>query len=183
LAASAVFSRAKLLHMMTVKEVASRLGLSEWAARRLLYACRPLLNGLQGYGSHGEWLINPQAIPILERAKELRVAGIRLQELCSRLAQEMKSSQNGSPLNGEQACASREQGDAQALIKALQEQIAHLREENAWLRGKARRGSRADPCVAGTGAALSVAGAQDCAAGARVIAPQQIGIRAESGRG
>jgi hypothetical protein len=48
----------------------------------------------------------------------------------------MKSGQNGSPLNGEQACANREQGDAQALIKALQEQIAHLREENAWLRAK-----------------------------------------------
>jgi hypothetical protein len=63
-------------------------------------------------------------------------AGIRLQELCSRLAQEMAPSQNGSPLNGEQVCASREQGDAQALIKALQEQIAHLREENAWLRAK-----------------------------------------------
>jgi hypothetical protein len=95
-----------------------------------------LLNGLQGYGSHGEWLINPQAIPILERAKELRAAGIRLQELCSRLVQEMAPSQNGSPLNGEQACASREQGDAQALIKTLQEQIAHLQEENAWLRAK-----------------------------------------------
>jgi DNA-binding transcriptional MerR regulator len=122
--------------MMSVKDVASRLGLSEWAARRLLYACKPLLDGLQGYGSHGEWLINPQAIPILERAKELRAAGIRLQELCSRLAQEMAPSQNGSPLNGEQVCASREQGDAQALIKALQEQIAHLREENAWLRAK-----------------------------------------------
>jgi len=136
LAASAVFSRAKLLHVLTVKEVASRLGLSEWAARRLLYACRPLLNELQGYGSHGEWLINPQAIPILERAKELRAQGIRLQELCPRLAQEMKSGQNGSPFGDEQACANREQGDAQALIKALQEQIAHLREENAWLRAK-----------------------------------------------
>ena len=127
---------AKLLPMMTVREIASRLGLSEWAARRLLYACRPLLNGLQGYGSHGEWLINPQAIPILERAKELRAQGIRLQELCTRLAQEMGQSRNGSPSVGEQACASREQGDAQALIEALQQQIAHLREENAWLRAK-----------------------------------------------
>jgi hypothetical protein len=98
LAASAVFSCAKLLHMMTVKEVASRLGLSEWAARRLLYACRPLLKGLQGYGPHGEWLINPQAIPILERAKELRAAGIRLQELCTRLTQEMKSEPEWKPL-------------------------------------------------------------------------------------
>lgn len=123
--------------MLSVKDIAARLGLSEWGARRLLYACKPLLHGMHGYGSHGEWLISPQAISLLERARELRAQGIRLQDLCSRLASEMELSTNGSPADPLQARASREQSSEQGdLIAALREQIELLKSENAWLRAK-----------------------------------------------
>ncbi len=146
--------------MLSVKEIAARLGLSEWQARRLLYACKPLLNGMQGYGSHGEWLINPQAIGLLERAKDLRAQGIRLQELCSQLAADLNPSPNGSSSDPLQSSASREQGDEQALIHTLKEQIEYLKGENAWLRAKldetlARIPALPAPASAGQGPRLS----------------------------
>lgn len=127
---------ARLLHMLSVKDVANRLGLSEWGARRLLYACKPLLDGLQAHGSHGEWLISPQAIGMLERAKDLRTQGIRLQEICSRLAAEMPDHSNGSVAMQVQTSASQEQGNVQALTKALEQQVEYLKSENTWLRNK-----------------------------------------------
>jgi hypothetical protein len=122
--------------MLSVKDVANRIGLSEWGARRLLYACKPLLDGLQAHGSHGEWLISPQAIGMLERAKDLRSQGIKLQEICSRLASEMPNHSNESRATQVQTSTSQEQDNVQALTRVFEQQIEYLKSENMWLRNK-----------------------------------------------
>lgn len=82
--------------MFNVKELAKRLGLTEWQTRKLVYACRPLLEGQQGwlgYGQNGELLIGTGALALLERAKELKLAGTPGKALAARLAEEL-----GKPL-------------------------------------------------------------------------------------
>lgn len=122
---------------MNVKDVANRLGYTEWQARKLIYACRPLLVGEQGwlsYGTNGELQINPQALPILERAKELRLAGIPRKEIVKRLASELVKSVPDRESQPQQELASPDPRDE--LIRELRERISSLERDKAYLQAK-----------------------------------------------
>lgn len=126
---------------MNVKDVANRLGYTEWQARKLIYACRPLLadgQGWLGYGTNGELQINPQALPILERAKELRLAGIPRKEVVKCLASELGKpmpDRHDQPWQGSASTpASPDLRDE--LIKELRDRISSLERDKAFLQAK-----------------------------------------------
>jgi len=95
--------------MLTVGDLSSRLGLSEWQTRRLIYALRPVLQGLLVSARGRPLEISPQAIGILERAAQLKASGIPL----GRLAEVVQSELGG---NGKE----RSNGDFEAQTLALE---------------------------------------------------------------
>jgi len=100
--------------MLTIGDLSSRLGLSEWQTRRLIYALRPVLRGLLVSARGRPLEVSPQAIGILERAAQLKASGIPL----GRLAEVMQSELGG---NGKE----RSNGNSEAQALAL-EPAKHL---------------------------------------------------------
>jgi len=127
--------------MFNVKELAERIGLTEWQTRKLIYACRPLLNGEQGwlgYGQNGELQISSQALAILERAKDLRLAGKPRKEIGKLLAAEL-----GKPLSDETGKPRQESASRPAnpdyrdeLIKEMRSRIESLERDKSYLQAK-----------------------------------------------
>ena len=95
--------------MLTVGDLSSRLGLSEWQTRRLIYALRPVLQGLLVSAKGRPLEVSPQAIGILERAAQLKASGVPL----SRLAEVVQSELGG---NGKE----RSNGDSEEQTLALE---------------------------------------------------------------
>lgn len=102
--------------MLTVEMLSSRLGLSPWQVRRLIYALRPVLDGLLVSAKGRPLEISPQAIGILERAIQLRAAGVPLNGLAKELQNELQGTALGSPGKEDEG-----QGLAQEPAKLVQE--------------------------------------------------------------
>jgi len=105
--------------MLTVEMLSSRLGLSPWQVRRLIYALRPVLDGFVVSAKGRPLEINPQAIGILERAIQLRSSGVPLGELAKVLQSELHGT-TLSPTEEEDASVS----VAQEAAKLVQEVLA-----------------------------------------------------------
>jgi len=75
--------------MLTVDVLSTRIGLSVWQTRRLVYALRPLLQGFL-YSKPGQALqIKPDAIGIIECGASLKASGVTLKGLAATLQREL----------------------------------------------------------------------------------------------
>jgi len=118
--------------MLTVEDIAQRLALSPWQTRRIIYAMRPLLQGLCLSAPGRPLAVNPQAISLLERAKKLHLSGIPLGQLCKHLQTEM-----GKPSADGQNTLALEPAKAwQELIAELRARIESLERDKAYLQKK-----------------------------------------------
>lgn len=105
--------------MLTVETLSSRLGLSPWQVRRLIYALRPVLKGMVVSAKGRPLEVSPQAIGILERALQLKASGVSLNELASVIIEEL-----GETMANIQAGANAPRSLAQEPAKLLQEVLA-----------------------------------------------------------
>ncbi|MCS7240534.1 MAG: hypothetical protein NZ651_04745 [Candidatus Bipolaricaulota bacterium] len=105
--------------MLTVETLSSRLGLSPWQVRRLIYALRPVLKGMVVSAKGRPLEVSPQAIGILERALQLKASGVPLNELASVISEELGESMSNTP-----ADAGGPKNLAQEPAKLLQEVLA-----------------------------------------------------------
>jgi hypothetical protein len=121
--------------MMELKDIQSRFGLSEHQARRLLRALAPVLRGRVRRGRDNRILLDDGACAIIERAVELWRSGVALRDLSQTVASEMGDVTSHWPSGGELDQAKPSQ-DQCPLCQSRDALIAHLREENAWLRAK-----------------------------------------------
>lgn len=102
--------------MLTVEMLSSKLGLSPWQVRRLIYTLRPVLDGLMVSAKGRPLEISPQAIGILERAMQLRASGVPLNNLAKVLQKELHGTALDSSGKGNEG-----QGLAQDQAKLVQE--------------------------------------------------------------
>jgi len=127
--------------MLTVGDLSSRLGLSEWQTRRIIYALRPVLGDLLTSAKGRPLEVNPQAIGILERAAQLKASGIPLGKLAEVVQSELggngKERSNGD--SEAQTLALEPANHLQALLEAKNEIIAELRRERDHWRDLALR--------------------------------------------
>jgi hypothetical protein len=121
--------------MLELRDLQSRFGLSEHQARRLLRALAPVLRGRVRRGRDNRLLLDDGACAIVERAVELWRSGIPLRDLWQSVAGEMRDPASHWPSGGELDQAKPPQ-DQCPLCQSRDALIAHLREENAWLRAK-----------------------------------------------
>jgi len=117
--------------MLTVGDLSSRLGLSEWQTRRLIYALRPVLQGLLVSAKGRPLEISPQAIGIIERAAQLKASGIPLGRLAKVVQSELGG--NGKERSNEnpeaQTPALEPANHLQALLGAKDALIEELRRD------------------------------------------------------
>ena len=127
--------------MLTVGDLSSRLGLSEWQTRRLIYALRPVLRDLLVSARGRPLEVSPQAIGILERAAQLKASGIPLGRLAEALRTELGDN-GGDRNNGDfnaQALALEPAKHLQALLEAKDALIEELRRDRDHWRELAMR--------------------------------------------
>ena len=117
--------------MLTIGDLSSRLGLSEWQTRRLIYALRPVLQGLLVSAKGRPLEVSPQAIGILERAAQLKASGVPLGGLAEVVQSELggngKERSNGD--SEEQTLALEPANHLQALLEAKDTLIEELRRD------------------------------------------------------
>ena len=117
--------------MLTVGDLSSRLGLSEWQTRRLIYALRPVLQDLLVSAKGRPLEVSPQAIGILERAAQLKASGVPLRRLAEVVQSELGG--NGKERsNGDfevQTLALEPASHLQALLEAKDTLIEELRRD------------------------------------------------------
>jgi hypothetical protein len=119
--------------MLELRDLQSRFGLSEHQARRLLRALAPVLRGRVRRGRDNRLLVDDGACAIVERAVELWRSGTALRDLSQSIASELGDPASHWPSGGEPDQAKPSQCP---LCQSRDALIAHLREENAWLRAK-----------------------------------------------
>ena len=134
--------------MLTVGVLSNRLGLSIWQTRRLIYALKPVLQGLLKSKPGQPLEVSPQAIGILERAAQLRGSGIPLSGLAAIVQDELGENGNehgdGQPKLQTLALehANPPQGlisELRARITDLQTQIEELRRDKLYLQEQLAR--------------------------------------------
>jgi len=127
--------------MLTIRDLSSRLGLSEWQTRRLIYALRPVLRDLLVSARGRPLEVSPQAIGILDRAAELKASGVPLNRLAQVLQSEL--GQDGEPGSdrdsGAQALALEPAKHLQDFLEAKDALIEELRRDRDHWRELAMR--------------------------------------------
>ena len=127
--------------MMDLKAVQDRMGLSRDQLRRLFDAIRPVLEERSlAHAAQGRAIqIDPQAIPIFERANDLKARGVALKSLADALRSEIEhddepheNGHNRSAHNPAEACPSW-QAKAE-LIEYLKSELESRDETIRWLR-------------------------------------------------
>ena len=83
--------------MLTIDVLSKRLALSEWQTRRLFYALRPLLQGLQASKPGQALQIPSSTIGLFERAAQMKSEGIALGSLAQALQEEMVPTASEAP--------------------------------------------------------------------------------------
>jgi len=121
--------------MLEVRDIEGRFGLSEHQARRLLRALAPVLHGRVRRGKDNRILLDDGALAIIERAVGLWRSGITLRELSQAIISEIRDPTSLSP-NGREPDQTKPLPDHCPTCQARDALIAHLRDENAWLRAK-----------------------------------------------
>jgi len=114
--------------MLTVEVLSNRLGLSIWQTRRLIYALRPVLQGLLKSTPGQPLEVSPQAIGILERAAQLKASGVALSGLASVVQDELRENgdERGDGQSEGQALALEHASPLQGLISELRARITDL---------------------------------------------------------
>ena len=120
--------------MVTLQELANRLGLSYWQTQRLVAELRAPL-GDMCKGVQGRPLfIAPEAIAMIERAMMLYKEGTPLRELANVVKSEMHGTEKISS-NEHNTFVQPAANGSQELVKTLQNQIDDLRRERDRLLG------------------------------------------------
>lgn len=122
--------------MLNVEMLSNRLGLSPWQTRRLIYALRPVLQGMVVSANGRPLEVSPQAIGILERAVQLKARGIPLSRLAKVLQEELQGPGNNEE-NKENPGAGLAQDPTnllQALLASKEALVEELRRERDYWR-------------------------------------------------
>jgi len=122
--------------MLTVEMLANRLGLSLWQTRRLIYALRPILQGMVVSAKGRPLEVDPQAIGILERAAYLKASGVPLTEVAKVVQRELSPIAEISTDKdiGMQSLAQEPANVMQEVLKAKEALIEELRKERDYWR-------------------------------------------------
>jgi len=117
--------------MLTVSDLSSHLGLSEWQTRRLIYALRPVLQGLLVSAKGRPLEISPQAIGIIERAAQLKASGVPLGGLAEIVQSELggNGKERGNEDSEAQTLALETANHLQTLLEAKDALIEELRRD------------------------------------------------------
>lgn len=120
--------------MLTLKELQTRLGMSEWPVRRMLDAVAPLLQG-QLHRKPGQPLqVDSAALGLLERAKVLMERGTARGDLVQVLQGELQGMERAN-VNANSNASKSEQSDGE-LVAELRRVIDRLEHDNDWLKAR-----------------------------------------------
>ena len=134
--------------MLTIDVLSKRLALTEWQTRRMVYALRPLLQGLLASKPGQALQIPSSTIGLFERAAQLKREGIALGSLAQALQEEIGPNASEAPSLQDKANVQAPPLESatpladepwRVAIAAKDEMIADQRQEIAFLRAQVER--------------------------------------------